>query len=99
MADERSTASRAGSACRQRRARLPTTIESGSEDGHPSGYGAPGSAQLTRPLTSFVGREGELSDLQTLLSDVRLLTLTGVGGCGTTRPAYCHARVPLMTGR
>jgi len=36
-------------------------------------------------VTSFVGRERELSELQRLLPTTRLLTLTGSGGTGKTR--------------
>jgi predicted ATPase/class 3 adenylate cyclase len=36
-------------------------------------------------LTSFVGRRAELEALERLLAEVRLLTLTGSGGCGKTR--------------
>lgn len=39
-------------------------------------------------LTSFVGREREIADLKSLLAVNRLLTLTGVGGCGKTRLAF-----------
>ena len=38
-------------------------------------------------LTSFVGREAELSELTTLLRGTRLLTISGVGGAGKTRLA------------
>ena len=37
--------------------------------------------------TSFVGRESELTQICTLLTTARLLTLTGSGGCGKTRLA------------
>ena len=36
-------------------------------------------------VTSFIGRERELSELQHLLPTTRLLTLTGSGGTGKTR--------------
>jgi predicted ATPase len=42
---------------------------------------------LPLQLTSFIGRSVELAEVQRLLSTTRLLTLTGVGGCGKTRPA------------
>lgn len=38
-------------------------------------------------LTSFVGRERELTELKELVGKTRLLTLTGAGGCGKTRLA------------
>ncbi len=42
---------------------------------------------LPAQLTSFVGRQRELADLRHLLSQTRLLTLTGTGGSGKTRLA------------
>jgi predicted ATPase len=50
---------------------------------------------LPTPFTSFVGRERELGDLQARLAEVRLLTLTGVGGCGKTRLALEVGRTVL----
>ena len=42
---------------------------------------------LPLPRTRFIGREKALSDCTTLLRDTRLLTLSGIGGCGKTRLA------------
>jgi predicted ATPase/DNA-binding SARP family transcriptional activator len=42
---------------------------------------------LPSPSTSFVGRGAELTELETLLVEGRLVTLTGVGGVGKTRLA------------
>ena len=42
---------------------------------------------LPAPLSSFVGREPSIAELQQLLQTVRLLTLTGAGGVGKTRLA------------
>jgi predicted ATPase/DNA-binding SARP family transcriptional activator len=47
---------------------------------------------LPMALTSFVGREGELEELDKLLGTTRLLTLTGLGGAGKTRLALELAR-------
>ena len=44
-------------------------------------------SNLPEPLTSFVGRERELTELRKLLTGHRLLTLTGAGGVGKTRLA------------
>ena len=47
----------------------------------------PDGHNLPAQLTSFVGREHELAELERLLPEARLLTLTGVGGVGKTRLA------------
>ena len=44
-------------------------------------------SKLPEPLTSFVGRVRELTELRTLLAQHRLVTLTGPGGVGKTRLA------------
>jgi predicted ATPase/class 3 adenylate cyclase/DNA-binding CsgD family transcriptional regulator len=45
------------------------------------------SQHLPMQLTSFVGRDKELAQVRELLSDNRLLTVTGAGGSGKTRLA------------
>ena len=70
---------------------------------------------LPLPLTSFVGREEELAEVRRLLGfpppgiatpksaspkqKVRLLTLSGAGGCGKTRLAIEAARSPGANGQ
>ncbi|MGA7134956.1 MAG: adenylate/guanylate cyclase domain-containing protein, partial [Mycobacterium sp.] len=45
------------------------------------------SQQLPTQLTSFVGRQAELAQVQQLLTENRVVTLTGAGGVGKTRLA------------
>jgi predicted ATPase/DNA-binding CsgD family transcriptional regulator len=45
------------------------------------------SGNLPQELTSFVGRQHELSNVKQLLAQSRLVTLVGVGGVGKTRLA------------
>jgi predicted ATPase/DNA-binding SARP family transcriptional activator len=42
---------------------------------------------LPRQLTSFIGREAEITQIKKLLGSSRLVTLTGAGGVGKTRLA------------
>src|ERR1700704_6409790 len=42
---------------------------------------------LPTQLTSFIGRDDQLRDARALLAKSRLLTLTGPGGTGKTRPS------------
>lgn len=46
-------------------------------------------------LTSFIGREAAIADVERLLSESRAITLTGSGGCGKTRLAVQVAAVIL----
>jgi predicted ATPase len=50
-------------------------------------------ATLPAALTSFIGREGEKDEIERLLVSARLVTLTGVGGCGKTRLALEVAKL------
>lgn len=47
-------------------------------------------------LTSFIGRDEELAEVEKLVRERRMVTLTGVGGCGKTRLAMqMAARLPV----
>jgi transcriptional regulator with XRE-family HTH domain len=56
-----------------------------------------GSARHNLPgsISSFVGRELEMAEVRRRLANTRLLTLTGIGGCGKTRLALEVARGAL----
>ena len=53
---------------------------------------APRLENLPADLTSFVGRDDEIAELESLVARTRLLTLTGPGGIGKTRLAIEVAR-------
>ncbi|HEY3215839.1 MAG TPA: protein kinase [Candidatus Eisenbacteria bacterium] len=42
---------------------------------------------LPKPRTRFIGRERELAECARLMGESRVLTITGIGGCGKTRLA------------
>ena len=50
-----------------------------------------GPAPLPAPLTSFIGRERELTEARLAQSNARLFTITGTGGSGKTRMALALA--------
>jgi predicted ATPase len=52
---------------------------------------------LPVPATSLLGRQDEIGRTRAMLSDHRLVTLTGVGGCGKTRLAIAVAERELPT--
>ncbi len=52
-------------------------------------------ANLPTSLTSFIGREKELNEVSDLLTQHRLVTLTGPGGIGKTRLSIESARTAL----
>jgi len=51
---------------------------------------------LPAPVTSFVGRATELAEVESLVAQSRLVTLTGVGGVGKTRLALEFATLALL---
>jgi DNA-binding SARP family transcriptional activator len=57
------------------------------EQGVPARMGQPARSNVALRLTSFVGRERELEQVDKLLREHRLLTLVGAGGAGKTRLA------------
>jgi non-specific serine/threonine protein kinase len=63
-----------------------TTISTAGGDA----YSIPNNLPLQ--LTSFIGRDQQMTDVRQLLRKNRLLTLTGAGGCGKTRLALEVAR-------
>ncbi len=55
----------------------------------------PARHNLPQSRTRFIGREAALADIARLLPTTRLLTLTGIGGCGKTRLALQFAQEQL----
>jgi predicted ATPase/DNA-binding SARP family transcriptional activator len=57
----------------------------------PADPGEPAMPAIPVPLTTLIGRSAEVAELIGLLGERRLVTLTGVGGCGKTRLAIAVA--------
>jgi predicted ATPase/DNA-binding SARP family transcriptional activator len=78
---------------RLHRAILAGSVEAAEPEPKPeSASAAPPATNLPHQLTSFIGRERELDELEGMLTRTRLLTLNGPGGCGKTRLALELAR-------
>lgn len=58
-------------------------------------HSSPPRHNLPEQRTRFIGRAAALADLARLLPQTRLLTLTGIGGCGKTRLALEFAQQRL----
>lgn len=74
-------------------------IEAVKARGEPAETSSTRQPGILEPLTTFIGRERTLAELEALLIDphTRLVTLTGLGGCGKTRLALQLAH--RMDGR
>jgi len=83
----RTNAQRAAPAADAARSADPTRSGDESPAGVQTQVIVPARSWLPAPLDSFVGRDGELSELVALLDRVRLVTLFGPGGAGKTRLA------------
>ena len=68
---------------------LESTDDAGNERPEPqvTNYQKDWRAAVPRFLTQFIGRENEVQSIKKILSQTRLLTLTGTGGIGKTRLA------------
>ncbi len=67
------------------------TADVGQTSGTSSEQADGAAGPLPTPPTRFVGRESEIKELDQLLRDKRLVTLTGPGGTGKTRLALAVA--------
>ncbi|HET9976827.1 MAG TPA: tetratricopeptide repeat protein [Burkholderiaceae bacterium] len=68
------------------------TVAAGAAAPSAAATGPTARHNLPDPRTRFIGREAALAELERLLPAARLLTLTGIGGCGKTRLAVQFAR-------
>jgi len=75
---------------------LDEALARGAAGGASDGPGA--ITAQPRPRTRFIGRERELAEVPRFLEETRLVTLTGIGGCGKTRLAFEVARAAAAAG-
>ena len=71
---------------------LSATSAAPANHAHPVPPAAPRLSNLPHRLTSFIGRKQEVVALQRLITNNRLVTLTGVGGVGKSSLALAVAR-------
>ncbi|HET8659100.1 MAG TPA: BTAD domain-containing putative transcriptional regulator [Micromonosporaceae bacterium] len=72
------------------------TAATATGGGQPAACAAPSAPQpapatVPAPVNSIIGRDTQIAQLRELLATRRLVTLTGVGGCGKTRLAVAVA--------
>src|SRR5262245_40436312 len=53
--------------------------------------GAPRRGRLPSPVTPLIGRDADIQEVERILHEHRLVTLTGAGGSGKTRLAIAVA--------
>src|SRR5688572_7264635 len=66
-------------------------MQDGPEDSGPGVEQPRPTNNLPLALTSFVGRQRQMAEVERVIADHRLLTLTGPGGSGKTRLALAVA--------
>ena len=71
---------------------LDVSADPNVRNGPPVPNRSTGTVFLPAGITSFIGRDDEVSKVKRLLDETRLLTLTGIGGVGKTRLAIQVAR-------
>lgn len=67
--------------------RFTATLDADDEAAEAGAAPPAGAHNLPQPRTRFIGRADALAQCTRLLRGARLLTLTGIGGCGKTRLA------------
>lgn len=78
--------------------RFTATLDHDAAMPGPGSWPAATPHNLPQPRTRFIGRDAALAQCTRLLQHARLLTLTGIGGCGKTRLALqlAHQQLPAF---